>query len=360
MDYKIIKIAHLANQLDQKNKVESASKLDNILVELSQFNVKLSQVDDGNKATFLKYNQDFMKLANKLEDVLSRINNKESENLIKEFKEAGGFWQGLGNALTAPFAGIGNWFNDQIAGGKFKSILDNSIKNLGKIKNLINGGNEEEAKKMIYENVDSMLSLLKENFGDLTTIQSQAPEEPEPEAEADALTPDPTPEPPAPAPAEPELAAASSVKMIKSAIAGSVRLMEDLETIKREIEQGADIATIWNDHVGVLTEVSEIQPDKKSDLPAGRRQDHGRDRRGRDRRGWYGRDKYDDGGYGIDSRDGLPSVDPGLRTQIERLADPRVAHELLKEEYPELNGHEINRLINKINPYLTMKWNRPR
>lgn len=272
----------LANDLDKKNMFKEADELDKMLPRLISFQEKFSKLSDENVQVFSENNAEFKKLAQELESLLIGHHTKESEELLEEIKTAGmgSFLGGLGELIKSPFAAVGNYFKDLSLGGKLKSSLDKSMKNLGKIRDLIVSGDEgkQKAQEMMSQDINSMLSVLKDAYGDLTLFDSQIDpnnlqntpndvESPATSSEAPSVTTAPSdPSRPNDRKIEEVLMSSnnpSSFMQKYSQNRGSLALINDLAQLNFAVQNTDNIQMAFNAWVKVLHALNSIQYDKR-------------------------------------------------------------------------------------------------
>jgi len=169
----MIKIAQLANKLDSVGMAKEADCLDSLLPEIISFQKKLSYLNTENVKTYANNSLGLIRLGSKIDETLRSINTEESISLANEIKIAGiGDWfSGMAEIVKSPFSSSGKFFADLAQGGRLKSSLDKSLKNLSKIRPLIEKGEEQglkQAQAMIQEDIASLSSILKDAYGDLT------------------------------------------------------------------------------------------------------------------------------------------------------------------------------------------------
>lgn len=254
---KFIKIAELANELDSINKIEEANQVDNILAELIKFNKKASKLHSSNIETYFLNNVNFSNLSYSFEKALKEINSESSLKLANDIKIAGNFGRGLIELVKSPFSSVSNFFRDLGAGGKFKKLLYNSLDNLHIIRESISNKDFNNAKNLMLRDIDSMLSLLKESFGDLEFFDDTTKQEQDlPKSQDDKLETSP----------EQPKSARSIGKLIKeSQNRGALALINDLAQLKYAITNSNEnnLEMAFNAWAKVLSTIANVQYDKK-------------------------------------------------------------------------------------------------
>ena len=240
--------------------------------QMISFNKKIAKIHPNNIRTYQENHPEFIKLSQNLYKTLKEIDNEASRDILSDIKIAGlGDWlSGLGEIVKTPFSAVGRFFRDLSQGGKLKRSLDKSMKNLSYIRGLIESEDEvsiNQAKEMILGDVDSMLGVLKDAYGDLVFFDSQI-ENNKPPVDPSSV---PTNEQPSLSEEEEELAkiltdkAASSNKLIKkySQNAGALALINDLAQLKYAVQNTNDLKMAFNAWVAVLNALNNVQYDRR-------------------------------------------------------------------------------------------------
>lgn len=268
----MIKLAQLANKLDEQGLFQQADKIDQIMSQMISFNKKIAKIHPNNIRTYQENHPEFIKLSQNLYKTLKEIDNEASRDILSDIKIAGlGDWlSGLGEIAKTPFSAVGRFFRDLSQGGKLKRSLDKSMKNLSNIRELIESGEEasiKQAQSMILEGVDSILGILKDAYGDLVFFDSRI-ENHEPKNDS---TSTPSDEPASLNEKDEELLniltdkAASTNNLIKkySQNAGALALINDLAQLRYAVQNTNDLKTAFNAWVTVLTALNNVQYDRR-------------------------------------------------------------------------------------------------
>lgn len=273
----MIKIANLANKLDSQGFYKDADKLDEIMSDIVAFRKKISKLSPENRKTYQENNPNVIRLSNKLKNTLHGLHYTESEEILQQIKIAGigDFLGGIGEIIKSPFSAVGGFFRDLAQGGKFKKMIDRSLKNLSQIRALIETGEDQnifQAQNIMAEDIRSLSSILKDAYGDRVFFDDQiddpnwgSDQSPSENTQTGEINPNETYEERRKREVGEALNVASQNSLMEkySQNKGALALVNDLAQLEFAVKNTDNLKTAFNAWVKVLSVLNGIQHDRR-------------------------------------------------------------------------------------------------